>query len=65
MATIEKYPFSTPELRDEIRHSFWLLNRVASAKAPERLLKRHEVFKDYTIILPARDGRSGDDGPEA
>lgn len=61
MATNEKYPFSTPELRDEIRHSFWLLNRVASAKALERLLKNHEVFKDYTVILAAGDGRSDDD----
>ena len=58
LATNEKYPFSTPELRDEIRHSFWLLNRVASAKALERLLKKHEVFKDYTVILAAGDGRS-------
>ena len=31
LATNEKYPFSTPELREEIRHSFWLLHRVASA----------------------------------
>lgn len=61
LATNEKYPFSTPELRDEIRHSYWLLNRVASAKALERLLKKHEVFKDYTIILAAGDGRSHDD----
>ena len=61
MATNEKYPFSTPELRDEIRHSFWLLNRVASAKALERLLKKHEVFKDYKVILAAGDGRSDDD----
>ncbi len=61
LTTNEKYPFSTPELRDEIRHSFWLLNRVASAKALERLLKRHEVFKDYTIVLAAGDGRSGGD----
>jgi type II restriction enzyme len=61
LATNEKYPFSTPELRDEIRHSFWLLNRVASAKALERLLKKHEVFKDYTVILAAGDGRSDDD----
>ena len=53
LATNEKYPFSTPELRDEIRHSFWLLNRVASAKALERLLKKHDVFKDYTVILAA------------
>ncbi len=58
LTTNEKYPFSTPELRDEIRHSFWLLNRVASAKALERLLKKHEVFKDYTIVLAAGDGRS-------
>lgn len=65
LATNEKYPFSTPELRDEIRHSFWLLNRVASAKALEKLLKQHEVFKDYTIILAAGDGRSEDDADVA
>jgi type II restriction enzyme len=63
LATNEKYPFSTPELRDEIRHSVWLLNRVASAKAMERLLKKHDVFKDYTVVLAAGDGRS-DDGTD-
>ncbi|GAA3510560.1 DEAD/DEAH box helicase [Georgenia daeguensis] len=63
LTTNEKYPFSTDELRDEIRHSFWLLNRVASAKALERLLKKHPVFKDYTVVLAAGDGRSnGGDG---
>jgi type II restriction enzyme len=61
LAVNEKYPFSTAELRDEIRHSFWLLNRVASAKALERLLRKHAVFGDYTIILAAGDGRSDDD----
>ena len=60
LATNEKYPFSTPELRDEIRHSFWLLNRVASAKALEKLLKKHDVFKDYTVILAAGDGKTDD-----
>ena len=65
LASNEKYPFSTPELRDEIRHSFWLLNRVASAKALERLLKRHEVFKDYTVILAAGNGRSDESDPAA
>jgi type II restriction enzyme len=65
LTTNEKYPFSTPELRDEVRHSFWLLNRVASAKALERLLKRHEVFKDYTVILAAGDGRSDESDPSA
>lgn len=57
----EKYPFSTPDLRDEIRHSFWLLNRVAAAKALEKLLRAHDVFKDYTVILAAGDGRTGDE----
>ncbi|GAA2019649.1 DEAD/DEAH box helicase [Nocardioides kribbensis] len=61
LTTNDKYPFSTPELRDEVRHSFWLLNRVSSAKALERLLKKHEVFKDYTIVLAAGDGRSSGD----
>lgn len=62
LTTNEKYPFSTPALRDEIRHSFWLLNRVASAKAMKRLLKSHDVFKEYTIVLAAGDGRSDDGG---
>ena len=57
LTTNDKYPFSTPELRDEIRHSFWLLNRVASAKALERMLKKHPVFCDYTVVLAAGDGR--------
>lgn len=65
LTTNEKYPFSTPELRNEIRHSFWLLNRVASAKALEKLLKKHEVFKDYRIILAAGDGRSDESDPAA
>lgn len=61
----EKYPFSTPGLRDEIRHSFWLLHRVASAKALEKLLKSHPVFKAYTVILAAGDGRSDENDPVA
>lgn len=65
LTTNQKYPFSTPELRDEIRHSFWLLYRVASAKALEKLLKNHHVFKDYKIILAAGDGRSDDTDPVA
>lgn len=54
----EKYPFSTPELRNELKHTFWLLNRVASAKALQRLLKNHPVFENYEIILAAGDGKS-------
>jgi superfamily II DNA or RNA helicase len=57
----EKYPFSTPELRNELKHSFWLLNRVASAKALEKLLKNDPVFENYEIVLAAGDGKSSDD----
>lgn len=57
----EKYPFSTPELRNELKHTLWLLNRVASAKALERLLHEHPVFQKYDIILAAGDGKTNDD----
>lgn len=57
----EKYPFSTPELRNELKHTFWLLNRVDSAKALAKLLKKHPVFENYEIILAAGDGKSEDD----
>ena len=49
----EKYPFSTNELRRELKHTFWLLNRVDSAKALKRLLEEHPVFggDNYKILL--------------
>ena len=57
----EKYPFSTPELRDELKHTVWLLDRVDSAKTLKRKLKEHEIFKDYEIVLAAGDGSLDDE----
>lgn len=57
----EKFPFSTPTLQEELKHTFWLLNRVASAKALAKKLKMHPVFKEYQIILAAGDGKLDDD----
>jgi hypothetical protein len=57
----DKYPFSTPELRAELKHTFWYLNRVASAKALEKLLREHPVFENYEIVLAAGDGRTDED----
>ncbi len=55
----KKYPFSTPELREELKHTFWYVgNRVESVKALEQLLKKDPVFKEYAIIVAAGDGRS-------
>ncbi len=56
----EKYPFSTKEIRDELKHTFWLLNRVASAKALQKLLESHPVFENYKIVLAAGEGQSED-----
>lgn len=57
----EKFPFSTHALRNELKHTFWLLNRVSSAKALANKLRLHPVFKDYHIILAAGDGKLDDD----
>ncbi|MCR5203264.1 MAG: DEAD/DEAH box helicase family protein [Lachnospiraceae bacterium] len=61
MTLQEKYPFSTPELRSELNHTFWLLDRVDSAKKLAEKLKEHPVFKDYEIVLAAGDGKLDDD----
>ena len=56
-----KFPFSTEKLRDELKHTFWLLDRVDSAKALAKKLKEHPVFKEYEIVLAAGDGKLDDD----
>lgn len=61
MTTQGKFPFSTEELRNELKHTFWLLNRVESAKALARKLREHPVFSQYEIVLAAGDGRLDDD----
>ena len=48
-------------MRDEIKHSFWLLDRVESARLLAKKLHEHPVFKDYEIVLAAGDGRVDDD----
>lgn len=59
LSTNAKYPFSTPELRDELRHTFWYVgNRVDSVKALEQLLKQDPVFKDYKVVVAAGDGKT-------
>lgn len=57
----KKFPFSTEELRDELKHTFWILDRVDSAKALAKKLKEHPVFSEYYIVLAAGDGKIDDD----
>lgn len=56
-----KFPFSTDELRNELKHTLWLLNRVDSVKALAKKLGKHPVFKDYKVVLAAGDGRLDED----
>lgn len=58
----EKFPFSTDELRNELKHTLWLLNYVSSAKALAKKLQNHKVFKNYKIVLAAGDGKIDNEG---
>jgi hypothetical protein len=59
LSTNKKYPFSTPELREELKHTFWYVgNRVESVKALEKLLKEDPIFKEYKVIVAAGDGKT-------
>ena len=61
MTQQKKFPFSTEELRDELKHTFWLLDRVDSARALAKKLAEHPVFSEYEIVLAAGDGKIDDD----
>ena len=61
----EKYPFSTKALRNELKHTFWLLDRVSSAKALKKLLEDNPIFENYGIVLAVGSGNAyGDEGAE-
>ena len=62
----EKYPFSTKALRNELKHTFWILDRVNSAKALKKLLENHPTFENYGIVLAAGSGNAyeSDEGTE-
>ncbi len=60
LTTQKKFPFSTDDLRAELKHTFWLLNRVESARLLAKKLEAHPVFGDYKIILAAGDGKLDD-----
>ena len=62
LTTQKKFPFSTPELRNELKHTFWLLDRVSSAKALAKKLQAHPIFGEYEIVLCAGDGKIDDFG---
>ena len=52
LSTKKDFPFS-PAFREELRHTFWLLQYVDSAYALAALLREHPVFKHYKVIVAA------------
>ena len=57
LTTCGKYPFSTPELRNELKHTIWMLESVESVKALARKLRVHPIFKDYEVIEAVKADR--------
>lgn len=55
-----RFPFAPDQHAEELNHTFWLLPRVNSAKALEKMLKEHPVFGEYHVVLAAGDGVSID-----
>lgn len=61
LTTKEKYPFSTEKLRNELKHTLWLLDRVDSVNALAKKLEKHPVFKDYKVIIAAGKEKRDED----
>ena len=54
-----KFPFANIEsngFSHILNHTLWLLPSVASCKAMEKILKEHNVFSNYKIIVAAGKG---------
>lgn len=45
------YPFSTEAYRTLFNHTLWVVPGVKEAKALERLLHEHEVFREFDYII--------------
>lgn len=63
LTTQKKFPFSTHDLREQLKHSLWLLDRVDSARELAKLLREDPVFENYKIILAAGDNKIDEDDP--
>jgi len=66
------FPFADKEIRDELRHTFWLLPGVSAVKALKKLMQEQglntptrKIFADYEIIDAAAKGDSEHEGKTA
>ena len=66
------FPFADMEIRDELRHTFWLLPGVFAVKALKKLMQEHglntpsrKIFADYKIIDASAKGDDEHEGKTA
>jgi len=66
------FPFADTEIRDELRHTFWLLPGVSSVKALKKLMQdqglntsSRKIFADYEIIDASAKGDNEHEGKTA
>lgn len=59
------YPYSTEDYRDNFRHSLWMVPGVKEARALEKLLNDHHIFKSFGIANVAGEGNEEEKYKEA
>ena len=59
--TDSNYPYSTEEYRFALSHTLWVLPGVAEAAAMSKLIKEHNILKEYQVINVAGDGDDDQD----
>lgn len=60
-----QYPYSTPEWRQNFRHSLWTVPGVKEARALSRKLQQHPVFSMFEIVNVAGEGDEDAESDEA
>ena len=59
------YPYSTEEYRFSLSHTLWVLPGVAEAAALSKLLKAHDILKQYYVINVAGEGDDDQDNSDS
>jgi len=70
--SVRPFPFADSKIRDELRHTFWLLPSVASVKTLKKLMQyeaannpSRKIFGEYEIIDAAAKGDKEHEGKTA
>lgn len=59
------YPYSTEEYRFSLSHTLWVLPGVAEAAALSKLIRNHDILKQYYVINVAGEGDDDQDNSDS